>query len=184
MTLRLRSLKVLRTLWHSRSINPIDVRLNVRFIGVLLGGILAMGQAPIPGRANATGYVTFQADFKSHTSLRVSSSELRFDVAAPDETPRATIDFTASGRTYSGGEVLLTVEPAGGLQSPEGGPASAGSVAFEGAAGTSGTLSPGPHVVGHWMGSGVRSGAVSFTLRGAQAPGVYVQSLKFVLSTP
>ncbi len=172
--------------WHRRSISVLTMHLKARFIGLLLGSLLAMGQAPMPGRASASGVVGIRADFSSYTSLRVSSSQLRFDVADPLTNPTATVEFTAAARTVRGGEVLLSVEPVGGVQSPESGPAAQDvTVRYEGEGGNSGTLSQaGPHVVGRWIGSNVRQGRVSFTLRGAQAAGVYSLSVKFVLSAP
>jgi hypothetical protein len=159
---------------------------KARFIGVLLGSLLAMGQAPMPGRANATAPVAIRADFGSHTSLRVSSSQVQFDVADPLTPPTSVIDFTAAARTVRGGEVLLTAEPLGGVQAPGSGPAAQDlTVLYEGEGGNSGVVSQaGPHVVGRWIGSDVRKGRVSFTLRGAQAAGVYSLSVKFVLSAP
>jgi hypothetical protein len=161
------------------------MRLNARFIGVLVGSVLAMGQAPMPGRASAAT-VTIRAEFSSRTSLHVSSSLVQFDVADPLIWQTKVIHFSAFARTIPGGEVLLTMEPVGGVQAPERGPAAQDlSVLYEGEGGNSGTASEaGRHVVGRWTGSGVREGHVSFTLRGAQAPGVYALSVKFVLSAP
>lgn len=162
------------------------MRQNVRFIGVLLGSLLAMGQAPIPGRASASGTVTIRANLENRTSLRVSSSQLRFEVVDPLSAPTAVVDFTAMARTIRDGKVLLTVEPIGSIEAPQGGPASPDvTVLYQAEGGNSGALSQaGPHVAQVWIGSGVREGRVSFSLRGAQAAGVYVLSLKFVLSAP
>ena len=161
------------------------MRLNGRFIGVLLGGLLAMGQAPMPGRANASGMVTVRADFSRHTSLHVSTSQLVFRVDRPGGIPRAIVDFTAAARTRRDGEVLLTVEPVGTMQMPEGGVAPNLVVAYEGEGGCLGALSgAGPHVVARWAGSGMRPGRVLFALLGAHRPGVYSLSVKFVLTAP
>jgi hypothetical protein len=161
--------------------------LRVRFIGLLLGSLLAMGQAPMPGRASASAVVGIQANFSSRTSLRVSSSHVQFEVADPLVSPTFVIDFTAAARTIRGGEVQLTVEPIGSVQTADrGGPAAPDlTVLYEGEAGNSGTLSQaGPHVVGRWIGSNARQGRVWFTLCGAQAAGVYTMAVKFVLSAP
>jgi hypothetical protein len=159
--------------------------LHLRFIAALLGGLLAIPQAPMPGRADATASMTIRAEINRHTSLRVSSSELRFDVTSPDDTPATVVDFTAGARTYRGGHVVLTVEPDGAMESPQRGPAADAVVVYQGEGGNIGTLSAGgPQVVARWIGSEVRSGRVSFALHGARIPGTYSLSLKFVLSTP
>ncbi len=125
------------------------------------------------------------AEFRSHTSLNVSTSQLRFEIGDAKDTPRAAIEFAAAARTYQGGEVLLTVDPIRTIHSPQGGPSANLGIGYEGEGGISGTLSEaGPHVVGRWVGSGMRPGRVLFALHGADAPGVYLLSLKFVLSAP
>lgn len=156
-----------------------------QLVVAVLGGLLGMAQVPMPGRVDATAALTMRAEFRSHTSLRVSSSEVHFDVAGTLDTSRTSIDFSAAARTHRGGEVVLTVEPVGTVQSPESGPSATLIVGYEGEGGRSGTLSEGgPHVVGRWMESGLREGRILFTLQGATVPGVYSLSLKFVLSTP
>jgi len=142
-------------------------------------------QAPMPGRADTTVTVTMRAVFNSHTSLRVSSSQLRFEVPDTLATPRAFIEFSAAARTYTGAQVVLTVEAVGSVQPPAGGPSADLVVGYEGEGENAGTLSEaGPHVAGRWTGSGVRQGRVMFTLLGATAPGTYLLPLKFVLSAP
>ena len=162
------------------------MRPNARLIGVVIGSVLAMGQTPMPGRASAVATVSIRADFGSRTSLHVSSSLVQFEVADSVTRQTKVIHFSAAARTIREGEVLLTLEPVGGVQAPERGPAAQDlSVLYEGEGGNSGTASDaGRHVVGRWTGSGVRGGQVSFTLRGAETPGVYSLSVKFVLSAP
>src|SRR5512133_3344147 len=110
------------------------MRLHFRFVGVVLGGLLAMGQAPIPGRAASSGAVVLRAEFRSYTSLRVSSSLVQFDVTDALTPPTAVVDFTAAARTIRGGGVVLTVETDGEIQSPEHGPAARDlTVTYEGA---------------------------------------------------
>lgn len=156
-----------------------------RLIVAVLAGLLGMAQAPMPGRVDATATWTMSAEVQNHTSLRVSSSEVHFDVAGTLDTSRTSIDFSAAARTHGGGEIVLTVESLGTVQSPESGPSASLIVGYEGEGGRSGTLSEGgPHVVRRWMESGLREGRILFTLQGATVPGVYSLSLKFVLSAP
>ncbi len=155
-----------------------------RFIGLLVAGLLAMGQARMPGTTSASGTVAVHAQFDSHTSLRLSSSELRFEVVDPATPATATVDFTAAARTSRGGEVSLSVKRVGAVRRPESSRFAGDlTVDYAGENGAAGTLSePGPQVVGRWIGSGVREGRISFTLRGAPEPGVYSVSVKFDLS--
>ena len=163
----------LRATW---SIAPILVSLLVAQIGA---------QAPVPGRAGATGTVTLQAVFGRHTSLHVSASELRFEVTNSTSAPTVSVDFSAAARTSTGGDVVLTVEAAGRIEAPAGGPSADLAVGYRGDGENAGTLSgAGPHVAGRWTGSGLREGRVSFTLRGATGSGTYSLPLRFVLSAP
>jgi hypothetical protein len=156
-----------------------------RFIVAMLAGLAGMPQGPAPGRSAATAAIILRAEFKSHTSLRVSSSQLRFEIADTLDIPRVAIEFSAAARTYRDGEVALTVEPVGSLQGPDSGPPADLMVQYDAEGGRAGSLSDAaPHVVGQWVGGGVREGRVWFTLRGARAPGVYVLALKFALSAP
>lgn len=142
---------------------------------------------PAPALA-ATGAdtksVVVTATFDSRTSLRVSSQLLQFDVV--DGEAVAAIDFSAGARTRSGGEVVLTVEPARAAEGPGGAADVETSVTFagEGDGTRSGALSSSsPAVAGRWNGSGLRTGRMVFSLRSA-APGSYSLPVRFVLSTP
>jgi len=155
-----------------------------QFIAATLVSLIG-AQAPMPGGADTTRVVSVSAVFQSHTSLRVSASELRFDITDPASVPSVSIDFSAAARTYRNGDVVLTVEAAGSIDAPVGGPSADLAVGYRGDGDNAGTLSEaGPHVAGRWTGSGVRQGRVSFTLRGATVPGTYSLPLRFVLSAP
>jgi len=155
-----------------------------RLIAAMVVSLLGT-QAPMPGRADATATVTMRAVFNSYTSLRVSSSQLRFEVPDTLAAPRVFIEFSGAARTRTGAQVVLSVEAVGAIQPPAGGPSADLVVGYEGEGENAGTLSEaGPHVAGRWTGSGVRQGRVLFTLVGATVPGTYLLPLKFVLSAP
>jgi hypothetical protein len=152
---------------------------------VTLIGAQVGAQAPMLGRADAMRVLTVSAVFHSHTSLRVSASELRFDITDPSSVPTVSIDFSAAARTYGNADVVLTVEAAGSIDARVGGRSADLAVGYRGDGDNAGTLSEaGPHVAGRWTGSGVRQGRVSFTLRGATVRGTYSLPLRFVLSAP
>lgn len=148
---------------------------------VLAGPVPVPGPSPQAAGRYATGAVTIRADLSSHTSLRISSADLRFEVSEPGKAVRTAIDFTAAARTEVGGDVVLTIEPDGAVEAPANVQAVALAVAL---AGDGGTLGTEPRVAGKWSGSGVRHGRLEFTLSGAPAPGVYRVPVKFVLSAP
>ncbi len=125
-----------------------------------------------------------QVNVGSHTDLRVSTSELRFEVIDRTNPPEIPVDYSAAARTRQDGEVVLTVESLG-VRTSENVPAPGLVVAYGGVGLKEGTLAvAGPRVVGTWTGSGVRPGRVIFSLLGATKPGVYLLSLKFNLSAP
>jgi hypothetical protein len=158
-----------------------------RFIAAILVSLTVVqigAQAPM-GRADSTRVVSLSLVLQNHTSLRVSVSEARFDVTNPMSIPTVSIDFSAAARTHKDGDVVLTVEAAGSIDAPAGGPSADLAVGYVGEGDNAGTLSDaGPHVAGRWSGSGLREGRVSFTLRGATAAGTYLLPLRFVLSAP
>lgn len=133
---------------------------------------------------NATGSLVVSAQFSSRTSLRISTELLRFDVPNTGEMATAAVDFSAGARTHSGTDVVLSVEPAHGVDSPRGAAASSLSFAGEGDGTLAGTLGEaGATVAGRWVGSGLRTGRLVFSLR-ATAAGTYTLPLRFVLSAP
>lgn len=137
----------------------------------------------------ATGTVTVLAQFNSRTSLKVSTQLLQFDVAAPGQPATAVVDFSAGARTRSGNDVVLSVEPARGVEGPGGAADVESSLTFagEGDATMAGHVGPagpaGPSIAGRWNGSGLRTGRLVFSLR-AGASGTYTVPMRFVLSTP
>ena len=122
----------------------------------------------------------------SRTSLRVSTPILRFDVTAQGEPAIAIVDVVASSRTREGGEVVLSIDPMGVGRSTSDGDGDRDTLTFvgEGAGLSAGSLSVhSPAVAARWIGSGTRSGRVSFALRARRA-GTYTIPVRFVLSTP
>jgi hypothetical protein len=133
---------------------------------------------------NATGSLSVTAQFSSRTSLRVSTELLRFDVPNTGETATAAVDFSAAARTHSGSDVVLSVEPVNGVGGPHGAAASSLNFVGEGEGTSSGTLcDASATVAGRWVGSGLRTGRLVFSLR-ATASGTYTLPLRFVLSAP
>jgi hypothetical protein len=130
--------------------------------------------------------VTVSVQIASRTSLKVSAQLLQFDVTDPDREAVATVDFSAGARTRQGEEIVLTLEPMRAIEGP-GGAADVDTMlrfSGDGDATLSGSVHPAmPTVAGRWMGSGLRTGRVSFGLR-APVPGTYSVPVRFVLSTP
>jgi len=140
----------------------------------------------------ATVTVTVSAQFNSRTSLKVSTQLLQFDIAAPGQPATAVVDFSAGARTRSGNDVVLSVEPARGVEGPGGAAdvessltfAGEGDATMAGHVGPAGPAGPaGPSIAGRWTGSGLRTGRLVFSLR-AGASGTYTVPMRFVLSTP
>jgi hypothetical protein len=139
----------------------------------------------VSAQQQAAATVQVQAQFASRTSLSVSAQVLEFEVTEAGAATVA-IEFVAGARIASGGEVVLSVEPARAIAGPGGAADVETALSFEGSgAGTlAGTLAPhAPAVAGRWTGSGLRTGRLTFALRAA-APGHYSVPLRFVLSTP
>ena len=156
----------------------------------LLAVLFASATAFTPARAaasdTATGAVVVSAQFSSRTSLRVSTQLLQFDVVSPGQSATVAVDFSAGARTQSGGEVVLSVEPARAVEGPGGAADVESSLSFagEGDGTTTGIVgSVAPTVAGRWTGSGLRTGRLVFSLR-AGARGTYTVPVRFVLSTP
>ena len=145
------------------------------------------GMASIVSAAEtAATSVVVSAQFSSRTTLNVSTEVLRFDVANPGEPATASVDFSAGARTFSGAEVLLSVEQIRSLDGPGGSSDIESSVSFMGQGyGTlDGVLGAAhPAVAGRWSGSGLRQGRLRFALR-AGASGSYTVPVRFVLSAP
>ncbi len=147
--------------------------------------LFAIAHPPDPafGGTDPTRQLVFTATVLSRTSLRVSTSELRFEALDSASAPTVVVDFTAAARTRADGEVVLTVERSARGGRAMGNVPDEAIVSFEGEGGSAGALdASGPRVVGTWKGSGVRQGRLLFTLHGAPAPGIYVVAVKFALS--
>ncbi len=156
---------------------------NVRSIVAMLV-VVTCSTPPVTAAADDVKGVTVRVNIRTATSLRVSSSLLRFDVSDPASPATVEIQFAAGGRTYKGGDVVLTVEAAGTVETPDGVRSQDLAIGYEGE-GQAGTLAAAaPSTAGRWMGSGFRQGRVLFTLRGATVPGTYQLPVKFALSTP
>jgi hypothetical protein len=139
----------------------------------------------------ALAMTRFQALIRSSTSLRVSDHLL---AVAPRpngyEGPvlAGSIEFRAAARTASDGEVILTVEPLAPIDSLAGG-AGAGSTTIDyegiGEGAQSGALrADEPGTVARWVGPGLRSGRIVFTVRGPVAPHGATLPLRFLLAAP
>lgn len=161
-------------------------------VGLAAGLAFSMALGPaLQAMDVATSMVRFQSDVFASTSLRVSSSVLRLD-ARPDAgvgpVVVGAIDFRAAARTRRDGEVVLTVEAPRDLPTIGGPPASEDpAIGFEGIGeGAIGGVLRGddPQVAGRWTGSGVRTGQLVFTLRGAAAAASGTVPLRFILSLP
>jgi hypothetical protein len=149
--------------------------------------VTAASVGPVSAAASdsATATLAVTAHFNSRTSLKVSASQLHFAVDDPDRAAVAAVEFSAGARTGEGAEVVLSVEPLG----PVGGPGGAADVETaitfggEGEGVLSGTLgASAPSVAGRWIGSGLRTGRLVFSLRAGA--GHYSLPVRFVLSAP
>ena len=155
---------------------------------VALAVTLALCGIPVSGVASSRDAtaVRVSAHIATRTSLQVSTDTLEFDLAEGAADAVAVVTYRAGARTRDGGEVLLTVEPAGGVVGP-GGAADAETHLSIAAAGgdvlAGGALGGAPRVAGRWSGSGLRSGAIVFRLQGGAA-GRYSVPVRFVLSAP
>ncbi|MCX6546275.1 MAG: hypothetical protein NTV05_17925 [Acidobacteria bacterium] len=153
----------------------------------LAGGALT---CPIHASEGATTLVRFKSDVSASTSLRVSSSVLRIGPqtgSGADAVVIGTIDYRAAARTRSDGEVVLTVEAQADLTALPGPATGESVIEFEGVGfgARDGVLRPDvPEVAGRWVGSGVRTGQLIFTLRGSAAATGMAVPLRFVISLP
>lgn len=133
----------------------------------------------------------FQATIRTSTSLRMSDQRLVITPRQTDDDGPLTagsIEFRAAARTSSDGEVLLTVEPLAPIASLAGGAGdSATTIAFlgDGDGAQSGSLSDAhPETAARWVGSGVRTGRLTFTVRGPVSPQGATLPLRFLLTAP
>jgi hypothetical protein len=132
--------------------------------------------------ASSSASVVVNANFSTRTSLKVSSQMLQFAVPSGDETAGVEVDFTAAARTRAGGEVILLVESLGPIDDGSEGSAD---VTFtgEGQGTNRGSLVvDGATPVARWIGSGLRTGRLTFTLRAVA--GRYTLPVRFLLAAP
>jgi hypothetical protein len=159
---------------------------SLPYLSIVAVAFLLTGTGRALAAETASATVTVNARFASRTSLTVSTEMLQFDVARPDRPALAVVDFAAAARTQAGSEVVLSVEPLHSADGPGGAADVESSITFAGEG--DGTLggaiaTAGTTPVGRWIGSGVRNGRLTFSLRGA-APGTYTVTMRFVLSAP
>jgi len=134
----------------------------------------------VEGADSTTSTVAVVAGFGTRTSLKVSGEILQFAVSDPDAPAVTVIEFSAGARTQAGAEVMLTVER---LPGPDCLEAAAVTFRGEGPGTVAGTLgAAGPIPVARWIGSGLRTGRLTFLLRAGA--GTYNLPIRFVLSAP
>ncbi len=128
------------------------------------------------------------ATVRSASMLRTSGQVLSIPrLTGPGIVSAGSVDFDAKARTWTGGEVILTVEA---LRSPDqfAAPSGGGDVAIEFSGSepgiVSGVLSTAPQVAARWTGSGVRRGRLTFTVRTSAGLEGGELPLRFVLSLP
>jgi len=158
---------------------------------VLAALVCAAAGAAAGASDQAMAVTLFSATIRTYTSLRLSDQVLTIAPRlAGDEGPlqAGSIEFRAAARTSTDGEVILTVEPIAPLASVTGGAADeATTIAFEGSGdgAQNGVLADGrPEMAARWMGSGLRTGRLAFTVHGPVAPQGATLPLRFVLSAP
>lgn len=159
-------------------------------IAAMLIACAALGGA-VSGAAQDVAVTRFQATVRASTLLRVSDHVLAI---APrptgDEGPvnAGAIEFLAAARTASDGEVVLTVEPLEPIASLSGGAGGTETtIAFEGTGdgARSGALrDAAPQTAARWVGSGRRTGRLTFTVRGPVSPQGATLPLRFLLTAP
>jgi hypothetical protein len=155
-------------------------RVTVCVASVVLGYLV--WQSSLRAQAVGTQTLILRTSVAPRTSLRVSTSRLRFDVAADGSVAGAAADYRAAARTAEREHVVLTIQPDGALEVPDGSGTTGLAVLCGEEAGATPLTVGRPQVVGRWAGSGVRQGAISCRLQGATTPGSYLQPVKFLVS--
>jgi hypothetical protein len=148
--------------------------------------------AACPGWAAAQAETaTLNANLSGIARLTLSSNAIVFPDADPDTVPQISaipgpLAISAKARATPGGEVSLTVQASDDLRSGlDTIPAAHITWTAAGAGFVSGTLSATePRRVGNWVGSGVRSGTVSFQFLNlwTYPVGTYTLTMTFTLS--
>ena len=158
---------------------------------LLAAGVCTAAGVVVSASDQSIAITRFRATVGSSTRLLVSDHVL---MVAPrqggDKGPLSvgTIEFCAAARTASDGEVILTVEPLAPIASLSGGATgSETTIAFEGSGdgAQNGALNDArPETVARWVGSGQRTGRLTFTLRGPVSPQGGMLPLRFLLAAP
>jgi hypothetical protein len=158
---------------------------------LLAAGVCTAAGVAVLASDQAIAITRFQATVGASTRLLVSDHVLMIARRQNgDEGPLSvgTIEFCAAARTASDGEVMLTVEPLAPIASLSGGASGTETtIAFEGSGdgAQSGALNDArPETVARWVGSGQRTGRLTFTLRGPVSPRGGVLPLRFLLAAP
>lgn len=148
-------------------------------VALAVTAVLASGaDHPAAASEKTTRVVTAHAEVAARTSLTVSSEVVQFSVTKPGQPATATIDFVAGVRTRAGAEVVLTVEAATLDGDARITLAGDGDATLHGA-----MMAARPSVAARWVGSGRRTGRLTFALHAA-APGTYTVAMRVVLSAP
>ena len=158
---------------------------------LLAAGLCAALGAALAASDQSIAITRFQATIRTQTALHLSDDVLTIAPRrAGDIGPLSAgaIEFRAAARTSSGGEVILTVEPLEPIASLAGGAGeSPTTIAFEGSGegAQSGALNDArPETVARWVGSGLRTGRLTFTVHGPVSPQGATLPLRFVLTAP
>lgn len=164
-----------------------SLKLNFKRVrALMLTAAACAGWPALVAAESATGSVAVTAQFSSWTSLKVSTDLLIFDVEDQTGTATAALEFSAGARTQSGAEVTLSVETRRPVEWPGTSEAGDPVVILTGAGpGTAaGPVGQGSSTVAsRWIGSGLRTGRLVFTLK-ADARGRYAVPVHFMLSAP
>ena len=155
-----------------------------RLLGLSLA-VWSLAAWPAYAADSASATIAVNVQVHARTVLRVSTTELRFDLPTDRAVATAALEFSAAARTGRDAEVVLTVECLRALEGP-GGAADVDSLvtfAGEGEGTIGGQIDSLPVVAGRWLGSGRRDGQLRFTLH-AGVPGTYQVPVRLVLTAP
>ena len=172
-------------------LNSPHVSVRVRVTLALAASAVAILSVVVHAGEQAVVIARFRAAVGPSTSLQVSDHLI---VVAPQPAGQdgpvsaGSVEFRAAARTSSDGEVLLTVEPVAPVGVLSGGPSETGtSVEFQGTGdgARSGVLREGsPEPAARWVGSGLHTGRLTFTVRGLAARQGATIPLRFLLTAP
>jgi hypothetical protein len=141
------------------------------FVAVGLLSICAGSGGLAAQQPAATVSIVASAAVLPRAAVQVSTQLLHFHVTSPDEEAVATLDFVVGARAQSDSEVRLILEPV----------LSSMTFAGEGDGTLSGTASTDEETTAaRWIGGGLRTGRLRFTLRAA--PGTYTVPVRLAVS--